>query len=201
MPPNRLLEFDRAQGSAQSALCGREASRVRCPALIVPVVNIPLLLLAQGTRSGGDRARPPRHIIEIVPGDLMILAAFALTLAQSTPPPAPAPPSNSSSRIEKLPTPEEEVSLGSRLSRESDRVTADEQSAAWTMHRFAECLVRTRERQMVEFLSTRLNSPEENRIVREVIGWRSRCLHARSMQIDHTLLRGAIAPRTATTTD
>ena len=125
----------------------------------------------------------------------MILAVLSLFLSQASPAPAatPAQPSTSSSRIEKLPTPEEEVPLGSRLSRRSDRVTADEQSAAWTMHRFAECLVRTRDRQMVEFISTRLNSPEENRIVRDVIGWRSRCLQARSMQIDHTLLRGAIA--------
>lgn len=120
----------------------------------------------------------------------MILAAFILALTQAAP---PAEQSTTSSRIEKLPTPEEEVPVGSRLARQSDRVTADEQSAAWTMHRFAECLVRTRERQMVEFISTRLNSPEQNRIVRDVIGWKSRCLQARSMQIDHTLLRGAVA--------
>lgn len=122
----------------------------------------------------------------------MILTALLLTLAQPSSPPA-SPPTTDSSRIEKLPTPEEEVPVGSRLARRGERVTTDEVTAAWTMHRFAECLVRTRERQMVDFISTRLNSPEENRIVREVIGWRSRCLQARSMQIDHTLLRGAVA--------
>jgi hypothetical protein len=144
-----------------------------------------------------------RHIVEIGwTEDLMILSAFILALAQAPPTaaaPSTAAPSSTpaqpptTSRFEKLPTPPEEVPVGSRVTRRSDYVTADERDAAWTMHRFAECLVRTRERQMLEFLSTRLNSPEQNRIVRDVIGWKSRCLQARSMQIDHILLRGAVA--------
>lgn len=120
----------------------------------------------------------------------MIVAFLLLALAQAAPEATPPPVS---SRFEKLPTPEEAEPLGSRISRSSDYVTAGERDAAWTMHRFAECLVRTREGQMIELLSSRLNSPEQMRIVRDVIGWRSRCLRARSMQIDHILLRGAVA--------
>ena len=122
----------------------------------------------------------------------MIVATLLLALAQAPPTNAPpAPPG--SSRFEKLETPEREVPVGSRLDRPADHVTASENDAAWTMHRFAECLVRTRAEQMLELLSTGLNSPEQNRIVRDLIGWRNRCLRARSMQIDHVLLRGAVA--------
>jgi hypothetical protein len=120
----------------------------------------------------------------------MIALALMLTLTQATP---AQPPTPNRSRFENVATPEEDVPIGSRVQRRSEYVTADERDAAWTMHRFAECLVRTREQQMIELLSTGLNSPEQNRIVRDVIGWRSRCLRARSMQIDHVLLRGAVA--------
>lgn len=126
-------------------------------------------------------------------GVRMIALAFALFTAQpAAPAPAPAPPPTSS-RFENVATPQEDQPLGSRVARRTDHITAREQDAAWTMHRFAECLVRTRQRQMLELLATRLNSPEQQRIVRDVIGWRSRCLRARSMQIDNVLLRGAIA--------
>ena len=121
------------------------------------------------------------------------MIALALLLAATQPPAETAPGSPNRSRFENVATPEEDVPIGSRVQREADYVTASERDAAWTMHRFAECLVRTRQGQMLELLATRLNSPEQNRIVRDVIGWRSRCLQARSMQIDNVLLRGAVA--------
>lgn len=129
----------------------------------------------------------------------MIIAALALAIAAlatgqaspaaAAPEPAPASPT----LIERAPVPEEDVPVASRVTRPVNYVTANERDAAWTMHRFAECLVRTRRSQMLELLGTRLNSPEQARIVRDVIGRRSICLGARAMRIDNVLLRGAVA--------
>jgi hypothetical protein len=125
----------------------------------------------------------------------MILALMLLAFGQAQPVPTPPaqPQTPTRSRFENIATPDEAVPLGSRVQRRADYVTSSERDAAWTMHRFAECLVRTREQQMVDLIASPLNSPEQNRIVRDVIGWRSRCLRARSMQIDNVLLRGAVA--------
>lgn len=116
----------------------------------------------------------------------------ALGLAQAAADaPAATPPTRS--RFEKVETPDEDVPVGSRVARTPTYVTASENDAAWVLHRLAECLVRTRQEQMLDLLSTRLNSREQMRIVRDAIGWKTRCLQARSMALDNILLRGAVA--------
>ena len=126
----------------------------------------------------------------------MIFTALALAVAQPSPAPPPADPAapvGSPTVVERAPSPDEDVPVASRVPRRVNYVTARERDAAWTMHRFAECLVRNRRAQMLELLSTRLNSPEQAAIVRLVIGRRSICLGARAMRVDNVLLRGAVA--------
>ena len=133
----------------------------------------------------------------------MIIVALALAVAQASPAapptgspvpetPAPVAPERGTV-VEGAATPERDVPVSSRVPRRVNYVTSRERDAAWTMHRFAECLVRNRRAQMLELLGTRLNSPEQAVIVRDVIGRRSICLGARAMRIDNVLLRGAVA--------
>lgn len=122
----------------------------------------------------------------------MITIALVLAAAQTAPAPRPASPT-SPTVIQRVATPDEDVPISSRVARSADYVTADDRYAAWTMHRFADCLVRTRRGGMVDFLATPLNSVEQARLVRDMIGWRSMCLRARAMRIDNILLRGAVA--------
>lgn len=123
---------------------------------------------------------------------MLVLFAF-LAWVQTEPPAAAVETPPGHSRFEKVETPEVVQPAGSRVYRRQTPVTASERDAAWTMHRLAECLVRTRRRQMVELLQTRLNSPEQMDIVEDAIGWKTRCLQARTMAIDNVLLRGAVA--------
>jgi len=122
---------------------------------------------------------------------LVLFAFVALLQAESPAVAVDTPPGQS--RFEKVQTPQVVQPVGSRVYRRQTPVTASEQDAAWTMHRLAECLVRTRRRQMVALLQTRLNSPEQMDIVEDAIGWKTRCLQARTMAIDNVLLRGAVA--------
>jgi hypothetical protein len=123
----------------------------------------------------------------------MIVTSLLLAMGAAQPAADPPPTPPTRSRFEKVETPDQDVPVGSRVQRTPTYVTASEHDSAWVLHRLAECLVRTRPEQMLELLSTRLNSGEQTRIVRDVIGWRTRCLQARSMALDNILLRGAVA--------
>lgn len=123
-----------------------------------------------------------------------LIIALGIGQAAAAPPDTPPPETPPTrSRFERYETPDEAVPVGSRVQRAPTYVTASENDAAWILHRLAECLVRTRQEQMLELLSTRLNSREQTRILNDAIGWRTRCLQARSMALDNILLRGAVA--------
>jgi hypothetical protein len=110
----------------------------------------------------------------------LALLLLPLTLAAAPPPRAPAT----------------HVPLGSRLPVPDwdQPETADQAKAHEVLKTFSDCIVKTKPAQAQALLMTLPNSPQQTRIVSEIVGKYSSCLkYDGQMELSTTLFRGAIA--------
>lgn len=86
------------------------------------------------------------------------------------------------------------VPLGSRIPRKVEELTAPEKDAVKILHRFSQCIAKSKRPGSLVLLATEYNSPQQESVVRRLIGSSTICLRdASKMRLTSTLFRGGIA--------